>query len=379
MKFWQIKNISEDEKEICLYGNIVDERPWWSGEEDTYITPGAFLDEVEKLKNVSKLTIRLNSGGGDVFVAMGIYNQLKSLKATKTVIIDGICASAATIIASAGDIVHIPKSALFMIHNPTVFAFQDCDVETLTKLTNVLTAVKQSIIEVYKAKTNLSDEELSEMMDQETWFSGEKAVENGFCDELLTYEVTIQNNGEYLFVNSVNCGNVDRFKNLPSDFKIVNGAMPEPPNLTPKGVEDKSKPENKGGNTKIMDLEELKQQHPDLFNQIKNEGREEGILAERERFKDLDEIGNVVDQTLLFKAKYEEPKDAATLSLEAMKLENKQKNDYKKDSQDDYNNSGVDGIGVPGTSPSNDESKAKKSQGVSNVVDFMNNDKRRVK
>lgn len=371
MSFWEINNISNKEKELIFYGYIVDTRPWYSTEEERYITSDEFLKEYETLKNIDRLTIRINSGGGDVFTAVSIYNLLKSLECHKTVIIDGLCASAATIIAMAGDVIKIPASAFFMIHNPSVYPYSSLDVNDIEKLVNILVKIKESIIGVYKSKVDLSEDELSRMMDNETWLLGNEAVEKGFADELITNEIDffIENyeNQKFLIANSVKT-NLLNYKNLPKEIS-------KKPNLTPenKGVEDIviKNTENEGG--KKMTLEEMKKEYPDLVNQIKNEG----VIEERQRFKEIEEIGNSLDKTLLNKAKYDEPMDAKTLAFENMKLENKITEQFLKNSKEDSINSGVNLVNTADSSPSNSEKNNNKSQRVSNIANFMNKDKRR--
>ncbi len=378
MSFWKIKNVSNTESELILYGDIVDSKPWWSNESDQFIIPKEFLNDLEKIKNNKKVTIRINSGGGDIFVALAIYTQLKTLDVYKTVIIDGICASAATIITMAGDIVKIPSSALMMIHNPKWLLFNYYEEEDLEKAKNVLSKCKQSIIETYKTKTNLSEEKISEMMDNETWFLGKEAVENGFADEVLFDEdINISNNGKFTIVNSISV-DTKSFKNVPK--QLINE------NLTARNsVKDKEKEplnDDKGSflnqkisekGEKVMNLEELKAKYPELVNDIKNEG----IQEERKRLKEIDEIANIVNSDLLNKARYDDPMDAKTLAFENMKLQNKQGEKFLNDIKDDFDESGVENIPNEPSSPVNDEKKAKKEARKERVKNFMNKDSRR--
>lgn len=375
MEFWKIKNISDTEVEIKLYGEIVDSEPWWSYDE-LYITPTSFLREMEKLKNAKEITIRLHSGGGDVFVALGIYNQLKSLSAKKTVYIDGLCASAATIIACAGDVVKIPTSALYMIHDPTVTAYASFGIEDLDRVKNMLEKCKLSIIEVYKTKVSLTDNEISKMMNEETWLLGEETLLHGFADEVLTQKVSFQNNGKFLIANNLYT-DLSKFKNIPKDIELVE-------NLTLPSVEDKliEEPQNEESEV-IMNLEELKNKYPDLVNQIKNEGitegKEEGVKEERTRLQDLHKIRNRVDKKLLDKAMFDEPMDAKTLAFESMQVDDKRGQKFLNDLDDDLDGSGVNEVEVSTGTPSNDEGAIGKAEDVNDMVTFMNADKRRVK
>lgn len=174
----QIMNLKKNEDssaELLIYGDI--------GE--------SFLDEVSSKRIVKELTeldveiinLRVNSNGGGTMAAIAIGNALKKHKAKTIATIEGIAASAATIITSCCDEVKMHKNALFMIHNPwTVSVGDEKDME---KSTEILKKVKNSIIETYIDKTGLSSEELSNMMDAETWLSGTEALHYGFINEVL--------------------------------------------------------------------------------------------------------------------------------------------------------------------------------------------------
>lgn len=363
MDFWKIKNLANDEVELILYGDIVANADWW--QDDLFITPRSFLDEVGKLKNASAITIRINSNGGDVFVATAIYNQLMNIKARKTVIIDGICASSATIIAMAGDIIKIPKNAFFMIHDPTIGAYGWLGVEELENMKELLVKCKQSIIEAYKTKTNLSDEQLSDLMSKTTWFLGQEAVENGFCDEVITQDIVIQNSGEFCIINNLKI-NTSNLEDLPSNIKNIM-------NLTTDTtvVEDKLK-NNEGGNEK-MTIGKFKNEYPDIYNQI----HQEGVETERSRLKDIEEISNVVDSELLNKAKYIEPINAERLAFENMKLENKIGQAYLDNRQKELENSNVANVTPTGEKPVDSEKGTNNKSKIKMLADVMNKDKRR--
>ena len=174
-KFWNwVKN--ESGRTLHLDGVIAEES--WFGDE---VTPKQFKSE---LTNESgDITIWINSPGGDVFAASQIYNMLMDYKGKVTVKIDGVAASAASVIAMAGGEVHMSPVSMMMIHNPMTIAFGDT-VE-MEKAINMLSEVKESIINAYELKTGLSRTELSDLMDAESWFNSKKAVEMGFADEVM--------------------------------------------------------------------------------------------------------------------------------------------------------------------------------------------------
>ncbi len=140
-----------------------------------------FRDEL--FAGTGPVTIWLNSPGGDCIAASQIYSMLMDYKGDVTVKIDGIAASAASVIAMAGTKVLMAPTALMMIHNPATTAFGDhADMQ---KAIEMLDQVKESIINAYEIKTNLSHTQLSHMMDDTTWMNARKAIELGFADDLL--------------------------------------------------------------------------------------------------------------------------------------------------------------------------------------------------
>ena len=174
-KFWNwVKN--EEGRTLYLDGAIATET-WF--EDD--ITPKIFKQELNAAEG--DITIWINSPGGDCIAASQIYNMLMDYKGNVTVKIDGIAASAASVIAMAGTDVFMSPVSMMMIHNPMTIAFGD-KVE-MEKAIEMLNEVKESIINAYEIKTGLSRTKLSHLMDQESWFNAKKAVELGFADKIL--------------------------------------------------------------------------------------------------------------------------------------------------------------------------------------------------
>ncbi len=174
-KFWNwVRN--EDNRTLYLNGTIAEES-WF----DDDVTPAAF--KAELLSGEGDITVWINSPGGDCVAASQIYSMLMDYKGSVTVKIDGIAASAASVIAMAGTTVLMAPTALMMVHNPLTVAMGDS--EEMKKAIALLDEVKESIINAYEIKTGLSRARLSHLMDAETWLSAHKAVELGFADDLL--------------------------------------------------------------------------------------------------------------------------------------------------------------------------------------------------
>ena len=183
-KFWHWKNQAAADGEtptrvLEIYGSIAEES-WF----DDDITPKMFRDELFAGKG--DVIIWLNSPGGDCIAASQIYTMLMDYPGHVTVKIDGLAASAASVIAVAGTRVLIAPTAMMMIHNPSTAAFGNR--QDMEKIIAMLDEIKESIINAYEIKTGLSHTQLSHMMDETTWMNAKKAVELGFADAILEDE-----------------------------------------------------------------------------------------------------------------------------------------------------------------------------------------------
>lgn len=178
-KFWNwIKN-EDNSRTLFLDGTIAEES--WFGDE---VTPKMF--KAELLSSEGDVEIWINSPGGDCVAASQIYNMLMDYKGNVKVKIDGIAASAASVIAMAGTTVEMSPTSLMMVHNPLTVAIGD--TEEMHKAIDMLSEVKESIINAYEIKTGLSRAKLSHLMDSETWMNANKAVELGFADSIMFEE-----------------------------------------------------------------------------------------------------------------------------------------------------------------------------------------------
>lgn len=184
-KFWNWKSRtvtnqetkeSSLERTLFLNGTIAEES-WF----DDDVTPQLFKDELNS--GTGDITVWINSPGGDCVAAAQIYNMLMDYKGNVTVKIDGIAASAASVIAMAGTKVLVSPVSMLMIHNPATVAFGD--TTEMQKAISMLDEVKESIINAYEIKTGMSRAKLSRLMDAETWMDANSAVEMGFADEIM--------------------------------------------------------------------------------------------------------------------------------------------------------------------------------------------------
>ena len=370
LKFWNVmKNDEEKSAELILYGSIGSDEYW----DD--ISDKAFKQDIENLGDVENITLHINSPGGSVFSAVAIANTLKNHKAKITANIDGLAASAATIITSACDIVKMPKNALFMVHNPITFAYGNN--QDMQKTLEMLNKVKNSIIETYLNKAKTDKETLSELMDNETWMSAEEAKEYGFVDEILDESVEKEVIENKLIINNM-AFDISRFKNFKEkknqDPRIINISV----NSTgsPEEIADKFRDilnstenqKNEGGN---MTLEELKNKFPELYNQIFNEGKEAGITKERERMREIDNLDVSNYSELVENAKYNEPVEASVLAVNILNKQKEERIQKLQNIKNDSQNNFTPPVPNNGTAENNEE---KKFMGVniSNIFSLMN-------
>lgn len=179
-RFWKWKNQTETEDRTLFLNGTIAEDSWFDDE----VTPQIFKDELNS--GTGNITVYINSYGGDCVAAAQIYNMLTNYKGKVTIKIDGIAASAASVIAMAGDKVLMSPVSVIMIHNPLTMVCGDH--KEMEKAIDMLAEVKESIINAYEYKTGLSRAKLSHLMESETWMNANKAVELGFADGISEKE-----------------------------------------------------------------------------------------------------------------------------------------------------------------------------------------------
>ena len=185
-KFWNWTVTDNDEKteRILTLSGVIAEESWFDDE----VTPKIFRDEL--MSGEGDITVWINSPGGDCIAAAQIYNMLLEYKGNVTIKIDGIAASAASVVAMAGNKVIMSPVSMLMIHNPMTMAAGD--TTEMKKAISMLTEVKESIINAYELKTGMSRDKIAKLMDAETWMDANKAVELGFADEILSRESSLK-------------------------------------------------------------------------------------------------------------------------------------------------------------------------------------------
>lgn len=249
-KFWNwISNQTADkedtdvERVLEINGTIAEES-WY--EDD--VTPKLFRDELFAGKG--PITIWLNSPGGDCVAASQIYTMLMDYPADVTIKIDGIAASAASVIAMAGTMVLMAPTSLLMIHNPMTFAFGNH--EDMQRAMEMLDEVKESIINAYEIRTGLSRAKISHYMDSETWMNANKAIELGFADDVLKDEKRVGNDEAVAF--SAKAAQTALMNKLcrPEKNEAVKGTMAQMAAIPAANVAGNDSSES---GTKVTDLE----------------------------------------------------------------------------------------------------------------------------
>jgi len=342
--FWSFQAAADENAapELILYGDIASES-WWGDE----VTPKQFTEELTALGNVAEIVVRINSGGGDVFAANAIYTRLKDNPAKITVKIDGWAASAATIVAMAGDVIEIPGNGVFMVHDPKMGVLGYFGESDFTKLSDELKVIKQSIVNGYALKTGKKPEEIAAIMAAETWYDGKQAVDAGFCDKLMFEEAdTTVENASKIVVNSVSL-DLSRFPNMP--VSLLNRCATHTPSgfsdKTPqKTTEKKERTEMPNNNQEIKTAADLKAAYPDLTKQIE----EDATAAERTRIQDIEGVALAGFENIVADAKFKNPIAAGDVAKAIVAEQKKQGGKYIQDRDDDANKSGAGGVGAGG-------------------------------
>lgn len=349
--------VNGDEAEVIMYGDIVQDTPrdWWTNEplEGNYIVLEDFLGDLEQLQNAKKITVRLNSCGGDAYAAIPIHNRLRELKAEVTAIVDGVAMSGGSLIMCAADKVLVNPSSLIMIHKCWRAVYGGYSADELRKVAASNDAVDKAQAAIYTRKTGIDEAGILSMMTEETYMTGREAVDKGFADELMDAEpvnIAASADRQTLYVN----GRARRLpyplSGLPENIPTVEPAhafaaqtnTQQP--LTTGGT--------KGGTPMATTLEELRKENPELANQFMAEAQaaasletgsaNEAVEAERSRLKEIDEVSALFDDTTVREAKYgEKACTAQEMAYRAAQKAAKEGKKFLSDLQEDTQASGA--------------------------------------
>lgn len=355
--FWNFVPATESKPpELLLYGDISSGRSWWSDN----ITPAQFNQELAALGSVEELVVRINSGGGDVFAANAIYCRLRDLGAKVTVKIDGWAASAATIIAMAGDVIQIPRNGVFMVHDPAMTVWDTFRAEDFDKMAQELRVIKQSIVNAYTDRTHMKTEEINAIMAAETWWTGEEAVAKGFCDSLM-FEAdpqTVVENSQKVVVNHVSM-DLSGYKTLPK--MLLTSQDPE--GLQNKNQEQKGDHKNMDPRN-INNVSDLEAAYPELCQQIKDNATQQ----ERSRIKDI--MDNVPGgyEDIVHEAMFDKPVNAGQVALRIVAKQKAQGAAYQAGAQKDSQDSHIDDVKPGGSETGGGDGKSVFDRAIDEVL-----------
>lgn len=327
---WNLTKTEKDKAQITIYGPIKDFSSFFSS---GGASPDKIMQDLDELTKAKEFSVRINSGGGSAFAGFAIFELIRAHGAKVTTYIDGVAASAASIIAMAGDKIIMGTGAMMMIHNPWIRT--EGEAKDLRAAADLLDRVGESLINIYSARTGKSREELKTMLNKTTWMTAEEAVAMGFADEIdkkFTVAASIQGDNAVFNDQRFEMGIFAEAPQLP-----VVPAAPEPEPTQPDST-NKEKPaeqEIKESDT-VKDLAELQAKHPDIYQAAIQAGAEQ----ERERIKAIDDISATVADDLVVKAKYETPITAEALAFQALKADAGKGIKYLADRESELQNNG---------------------------------------
>lgn len=330
MKFWDIYTEENGEGVMTLYGEVCERTPtdWFTGEklEGDFITPEGFREDLAAAEGCKNLTVKINSGGGDLYTGIAIYNALKELDAHKTVVVEGLAASAASVIAMAGDEIQVYTGSTMMIHNARTAVIDYVSRSDAEKIVSGLEAADKAIANIYAEKTGLDVDHIRELMDAETWMVGQEAVDEGFADALIDgsgAQVTYNDEVGSVFFGGIGYG----VENHRGAYRVAAKFGAVPIEVLEK-LEPQQAPEDKKSEPEAAVGQTVADRKPaegaltdDIIARVRAEAAEEAAKAERARLAAIDEIApKIADRELVHRAKYgDEPMTAEQLAYEAIK------------------------------------------------------------
>lgn len=356
LKPYNIALVGENDAEINMYGEVVSRRPmdWWTGEpvDGEYIVVHEFLQDLNELATKDNITIHINSVGGDLYGGVSIYNRLKSLPANITTINDGLAASAASIIFQAGDTRKVNSGSNLMVHQAMSFLFGYYNNNDLDGVSKQLEAANKTAINIYAEASKCDPKKIKQLVDDETWLTGQEAVDAGLADEViedgLPVEMSLTNDKSHIIVNGVSFS-TRGLSNIPAGIPVMPAAKVVS-SAANNAVADKNNKQKGAGLMEIKNLDELKAAYPDLMGEAEkmayNAGQSAGIKAERERIQGIEAIENAIaDKEMIKNAKYgEETMTAEQLAFKAMQAQAAIGANMIASMNADVKDSGVNGV-----------------------------------
>ena len=367
-QFWRFENSATggSEATLYIYGDIMlYDMEWLNWPDD--VVPHRFKNELTALGDVGTIHVRINSNGGSVFGAYAIMNLLKSHKAHVITYNDGIAASAATLVAMAGDKIVSSLGSVWMMHLPSTTVAGN--VNELKKAIEILEVITESMADIYYSKTGIERNKILQMMKSDKWLTGKDALALGLVDEVSDYNVEayVSEDKATAFFGDLKI-DMGKIRNKESFVAMLPSKVPareskenHPPSA--QAVENK---EEVKVMTNVMTLAELKAKHPEIYQAALDEGkaqapsqealdaaRKEGAQAERERIKAIDETALPGTEDLTNKAKYETLITAEKYAMEILKAQKEKGVNYLNAAKADA--AGIDDVPAAGAPFVSDE------------------------
>ena len=360
-----VTDLGGGDAELVLYGDVMGDEPrdLWTGEPtgEQAVSTERINAEMERLRGASRVTVRLNSCGGDAFAGIAIYNALKGLDADITVRIEGIAASAASVIACAGDTVVAMPGSIFMVHDPACALFGYYGAADLDLIKADLEATHRALCGIYAQKTGMDEASVEEMVRAETWLVGPEIYDAGFADEYDDHEAADpdevgEQDEEGAVINGVR-HDMRAYRRVPDlAARVAASASAGPDRKQPIRTQE---PPAAGADAAVanreeppqaaqergegpMDLTELRTQHPDYR---KKPNKLMALMRQRygayPHF--LDRV-QTIPADMVADAKYANPVSAEALAFRAMKADAERAAAYMRDAKEDAEESGAEGV-----------------------------------
>lgn len=322
---------------IDMYGEVVAARPvdWWTGEPipGNFIAQDEFLKDLSDLEGKDQITVHINSVGGDMYAGIAIYNRLKGLAAHVTTINDGLAASAGSLIFMAGDDRQMNAGSNLMIHGAAGFLCGYYQVQDLRSAEKQMEAHNQAAINIYAERTGREKADITALVEDETWMTGEDAVTEGFATEVITDEteqvdmklspdrMTMMVNG---YPVAARC-----MSKIPDSVPVMSAeewaelTNQQNHSAKPAPVQDANTKQNGGTNMEIKNLDELRAAYPELVAQAESAAQAKGCTEERARIQGIEDIEAAIgDAEMVRNAKYgDKTMNAEQLAFAAMKAQ----------------------------------------------------------
>lgn len=365
--FWRLENsaASPGTADLYLYGTLASET-WWGDE----VTPGMFREELEAMGKVDTINVHINSGGGDMWAAVTIGNLLEATGAKTVARIEGLCASAATLVACHCGKVVAAEDSTYMIHPAKAGMQGSYSKQELENTIKMLDSATENAVELYCKKTKKCSDEVAQLMAQTSWWTARQAMDQGFVDEITEGAVNVQNNAGVLVMNQVDTGIA--FDAAPKFVKDRAAEMPG-------GVSDNSTGMNPATNQQedetmeINNVEELRAAFPALCEQLENAAAANATAAERTRMQRIDNIAGGMDARVVNDAKYgEHACTAEEMAYNAALAAEQAGRQFMQNAAKDAANSGANGVPAaePGTTPAENDVDALRAKAKQDVKLF---------